>query len=173
MAKRHYDLALATNTEAYFPVTLSLIKLRIRKFWHTTILRDHKHGALCYSIVRTYADWIIQDAPFDASENPGIEGREPEDPYAGSPNEEYSGEYDDGWLVGQDQHKGMNPRPKENEEEDAVEVSSHILWKLLWLLTGYFSSPVGDRQEKSRERSRPRYGFRPGGLFRRCSPRRS
>lgn len=104
LAKRHYDLALATNTEAYFPVTLSLIKLRIRKFWHTTILRDHKH-----------------DAPSDAPENPGIEGRQPEDPYAGSPNEEYSIEYDDGWLAGKGQHKGMNPHPKENEEEDVVE----------------------------------------------------
>lgn len=33
MAKRYYDLALETNQEAYFPVKLSLIKLRIRDFW--------------------------------------------------------------------------------------------------------------------------------------------
>lgn len=56
LAKRHYDLALATNTEAYFPVTLSLIKLRIRKFWHTTILRDHKHGVSHKRIVKAHAD---------------------------------------------------------------------------------------------------------------------
>ena len=56
MAKRHYDLALATNTEAYFPVTLSLIKLRIRKFWHTTILRDHKHGVLQSWVVKACVD---------------------------------------------------------------------------------------------------------------------
>ncbi|EEQ89825.2 ubiquitin-protein ligase Sel1/Ubx2 [Blastomyces dermatitidis ER-3] len=34
MAKRFYDLALETNDEAYLPVKLSLIKLRIRSFWN-------------------------------------------------------------------------------------------------------------------------------------------
>ncbi|PGH28160.1 hypothetical protein AJ80_00050 [Polytolypa hystricis UAMH7299] len=34
MAKRYYDLALDTNDEAYLPVKLSLIKLRIRSFWN-------------------------------------------------------------------------------------------------------------------------------------------
>jgi len=104
LAKRHYDLALATNTEAYFPATLSLIRLRIRKFWHTTILRDHKH-----------------DSPPDADENPGIEGRRFEDPYAGSPSEEYSDEFDDGWFVRKGQHKGADPQAREHSEEDAVE----------------------------------------------------
>lgn len=33
IAKRYYDLALETNQEAYLPVKLSLIKLRIRDFW--------------------------------------------------------------------------------------------------------------------------------------------
>ncbi|OJD14717.1 hypothetical protein AJ78_04972 [Emergomyces pasteurianus Ep9510] len=33
LAKRFYDLALETNEEAYLPVKLSLIKLRIRSFW--------------------------------------------------------------------------------------------------------------------------------------------
>lgn len=35
MAKRHYDLALETNAEAYLPVILSLGKLYIRSIWHT------------------------------------------------------------------------------------------------------------------------------------------
>ncbi|EJD08119.1 HCP-like protein, partial [Fomitiporia mediterranea MF3/22] len=35
LAKRHYDLALETNSEAYLPVVLSLIKLHVRSFWHT------------------------------------------------------------------------------------------------------------------------------------------
>lgn len=34
MAKRYYDLALETNQEAYLPVKLSLLKLRIRSFWN-------------------------------------------------------------------------------------------------------------------------------------------
>ncbi|KAF8967950.1 hypothetical protein BDZ97DRAFT_1802104 [Flammula alnicola] len=35
LAKRHYDLALETNSEAYLPVILSLGKLYARSFWHT------------------------------------------------------------------------------------------------------------------------------------------
>lgn len=35
LAKRNYDQALLTNTEAYFPVQLSLFKLRLRSAWNT------------------------------------------------------------------------------------------------------------------------------------------
>ena len=35
LAKRNYDLALETNSEAYLPVTLSLIRLYARSLWHT------------------------------------------------------------------------------------------------------------------------------------------
>lgn len=35
LAKRYYDLALVINTEAYLPVTLSLLKLRMRSAWNT------------------------------------------------------------------------------------------------------------------------------------------
>ncbi|KNG81219.1 ubiquitin-protein ligase Sel1/Ubx2 [Aspergillus nomiae NRRL 13137] len=34
MAKRYYDLALETSTEAYLPVKLSLLKLRLRSYWN-------------------------------------------------------------------------------------------------------------------------------------------
>ena len=34
MAKRHYDLALDTNTEAYIPAILSLAKLSAKSLWH-------------------------------------------------------------------------------------------------------------------------------------------
>ena len=129
MAKRHYDLALATNTEAYFPVTLSLIRLRIRKFWHTTILRDHKHGILQKCIFKFCADADRSDSPLDATENPGIEGGRPEDAYAGSSSEEHSDGSDDGWFVGKGQHKGKNPQGREHGAEDAVEVNSRILQK--------------------------------------------
>lgn len=69
----------------------------------------------------------VPDSPPDAVENPGIEGGRPEDPYAGSPIEEYSDGSDDDWFVGKGQHKGKNPQGKEHEAEDAVEVSSRIL----------------------------------------------
>ena len=35
LAKRYYDQALETNQEAYLPVSLSLLKLRVRSFWNT------------------------------------------------------------------------------------------------------------------------------------------
>ncbi|OAA63736.1 ubiquitin-protein ligase sel1 [Niveomyces insectorum RCEF 264] len=35
LAKRYYDIALTTNEEAYLPVTLSLLKLRLRSAWNT------------------------------------------------------------------------------------------------------------------------------------------
>ncbi|KAJ3513423.1 hypothetical protein NLJ89_g2960 [Agrocybe chaxingu] len=35
LAKRHYDMALETNSEAYLPVILSLVKLYARSIWHT------------------------------------------------------------------------------------------------------------------------------------------
>lgn len=35
LAKRFYDLAFETNHEAYLPVTLALLKLRIRSVWNT------------------------------------------------------------------------------------------------------------------------------------------
>jgi len=35
LAKRYYDHALETNDEAYLPVTLSLLKLRLRSAWNT------------------------------------------------------------------------------------------------------------------------------------------
>ncbi|THH20211.1 hypothetical protein EUX98_g8629 [Antrodiella citrinella] len=37
LAKRHYDMALATNSEAYLPVTLALIKLHAKSLWYTLL----------------------------------------------------------------------------------------------------------------------------------------
>ncbi|KAI0313018.1 HCP-like protein [Amylostereum chailletii] len=37
LAKRHYDIALETNPEAYLPVMLSLLRLYARSIWHTIL----------------------------------------------------------------------------------------------------------------------------------------
>ncbi|KAF5100416.1 hypothetical protein D0Z00_001275 [Geotrichum galactomycetum] len=37
LAKRYYDLAAETNSEAFFPVQLALLKLRMRSFWNYLI----------------------------------------------------------------------------------------------------------------------------------------
>ena len=42
LAKRHYDMALETNEEAYLPVTISLVKLHAKSIWHT--LKGGKNG---------------------------------------------------------------------------------------------------------------------------------
>ncbi|KAI0302368.1 hypothetical protein B0F90DRAFT_1809833 [Multifurca ochricompacta] len=40
LAKRHYDVALETNVEAYLPATLSLFRLHARSLWHTLTGRE-------------------------------------------------------------------------------------------------------------------------------------
>jgi len=99
---------------------------------------------------------IVQDSPSDATENPGIEGKRPEDTYAGSPSEEYPDEYDDGWFVGKGKHKGKNPQVRDHEEEDAVKVGCHIPRQPPRLLTRYFLRHQWARDRKSRENDRDR-----------------
>ncbi|ODA76125.1 hypothetical protein RJ55_08408 [Drechmeria coniospora] len=58
LAKRYYDHALEVNEEAYLPVTLSLLKLRIRSAWNTIT-----HGPV-HSIQdepRTSKDWSLAE----------------------------------------------------------------------------------------------------------------
>lgn len=93
---------------------------------------------------------VVQDSPSD--ENPGIEGGRPEDPYAGSPSEEFSEEYDDSWFVRKGQHKGADPQAREHSEEDAVEVNSHILHKLPRSLTQESRIRSGRGTERTRNR---------------------
>lgn len=63
MAKRFYDLALETNSEAYLPVKLALGKLRVRSWW------NHVTGGAINSIhpdpegeevkpQRTFTEWV-------------------------------------------------------------------------------------------------------------------
>lgn len=49
LAKRYYDLSLETNSEAYLPVTLSLIKLHIRSLYKAVIAGDIKSISLFLS----------------------------------------------------------------------------------------------------------------------------
>jgi SEL1 protein len=49
LAKRYYDLSLETNTEAYLPVTLSLIKLHIRSLYKAVMAGDIKAISLFLS----------------------------------------------------------------------------------------------------------------------------
>lgn len=61
MAKRFYDLALETNSEAYLPVKLSLIKLRARSYWNTfthgtvNSIREEPDESKHW---RSFSDWM-------------------------------------------------------------------------------------------------------------------
>lgn len=66
LAKRYYDLALATNEEAYLPVKLSLLKLRARSYWNTVThgrinsIQDEPENSKDWS----FSEWVnnfIQD----------------------------------------------------------------------------------------------------------------
>ena len=63
MAKRYYDLALETNSEAYLPVKLALIKLRARSYWNT-LTRGKVNSIQAEPAEttksRTFSEWIAQ-----------------------------------------------------------------------------------------------------------------
>ncbi|EMD33107.1 hypothetical protein CERSUDRAFT_76806 [Gelatoporia subvermispora B] len=98
LAKRHYDRALEANGEAYIPVTLSLIKLHARSFWHT--LRGGRNGL---SFWGDDEDSSTAGRSYYAEpENRGIEGgeKEAETPAAVERVDELE-EYDDSqWYLG-------------------------------------------------------------------------
>ncbi|GJJ08477.1 hypothetical protein Clacol_002695 [Clathrus columnatus] len=63
LAKRYYDLALETNREAYFPVTLSLIKLHVRSLWNE--LRGGGKGLTLWRDVDEDEQWHFGKAKED------------------------------------------------------------------------------------------------------------
>lgn len=112
MAKRYYDLALETNSEAYLPVKLALIKLRARSFWNTIT------GGKVNSIQaeptetkksRTLSEWIAQFLEYadeeleEGAEGTGLDDLELESAAFGNDampggDESYYEEVDDGLL---------------------------------------------------------------------------
>ncbi|WEW54811.1 ERAD-associated protein [Emydomyces testavorans] len=67
MAKRYYDLALETNDEAYLPVKLSLIRLRLRSFWNritngkvNSIQEEREQNS-----PRSFKEWIRAFVSYD------------------------------------------------------------------------------------------------------------
>lgn len=56
LAKRYYDLSLSTNSEAYLPVTLSLVKLHLRSLYKAVMAGDIKAISLFLSNELEYED---------------------------------------------------------------------------------------------------------------------
>ena len=91
MAKRYYDLALELNTEAYLPVKLALIKLRLRSWWNgvsggkvNSIREDDESGKDGKGKRKKFdslSDWLthfldaaVEDAEADARAAVGVDG---------------------------------------------------------------------------------------------------
>ncbi|KAH9833995.1 HCP-like protein [Rhodofomes roseus] len=113
LAKRHYDLALETNSEASMPVSISLLKLHARSLWRTLTGRS---GGLSI--------WGDDDDENSGSRQPPhgrtIEGGEEADDTqaaAGEPAAEID-EYEDGaWYFGKAREE-FNKRKKTGQNVD-------------------------------------------------------
>ncbi|CAI7636480.1 unnamed protein product [Penicillium pancosmium] len=99
MAKRYYDLALETNSEAYLPVKLSLMKLRARGYWNRITngdinpIRDDED----VRPRRTFKEWIQAFIENEAQYYDALyEGQENDEEYAGSRT--LDGEHEDGYY---------------------------------------------------------------------------
>ncbi|KAI1378827.1 HCP-like protein [Hypoxylon crocopeplum] len=88
LAKRYYDQALETNEEAYLPVTISLLKLRVRSAWNTfthgriNSIQDEPSPKKDWSLSEWIANFLQED-----------------DLYYEDAYEEF---YDDGTIAGSD-----------------------------------------------------------------------
>ncbi|KAF4969656.1 hypothetical protein FZEAL_10194 [Fusarium zealandicum] len=115
LAKRYYDHALEVNEEAYLPVTLSLLKLRLRSAWNTLT-----HGPI----------HSIQDEPKpkkDRSVSEWIANFLQDDRFA----------YDDEFYAGGDLYDGALGNGEGTDEDDGVLESLLIIgitFSLVFLL---------------------------------------
>ncbi|KAI1137252.1 HCP-like protein [Hypoxylon sp. FL0543] len=89
LAKRYYDQALETNEEAYLPVTLSLLKLRVRSAWNTfthgriNSIQDEPSPRKDWSLSEWIANFLQEDNIYYEDDG-------------------YGGFYDDGTITGSD-----------------------------------------------------------------------
>jgi SEL1 protein len=65
LAKRYYDMALETNTEAYLPVVLSLIKLHLKSIWHTVSGGSQREKLLIWSEEPEGDSWYLGKSKAD------------------------------------------------------------------------------------------------------------
>ncbi|KAI0332950.1 HCP-like protein [Cubamyces sp. BRFM 1775] len=119
LAKRHYDLAYETNSEAYLPVLLSLIKLHARSLWHT--LMGGKNGL---------SFWEGDDdgrSYYDHPDAREIDGAQ--DPNAGQPSLEDGEEYDEGpWYLGKARDEFNRRKRGHDQERVAQDEEDPVQW---------------------------------------------
>jgi len=102
LAKRFYDQALETNQEAYLPVKLSLMKLRVRSFWNTIThgrvnsIRDEPEPKKEWSFSEWVQNFLEDEHPYyhDVDEDDYVDHAT--DPIPGA--DEYYDDIDEGIL---------------------------------------------------------------------------
>ncbi|KAJ9132976.1 HCP-like protein [Pleurostoma richardsiae] len=103
LAKRYYDHALATNEEAYLPVTLSLLKLRMRSAWNTftngriNSIQDEPAVKKDWSLSEWIANFLQDDQAYYDYNDGGYDGIYG-DAMPGGDAAHYGAEEDDGLL---------------------------------------------------------------------------
>jgi SEL1 protein len=143
LAKRHYDLALEANSEAYLPVLFSLVKLHIKSLWHTllggkdglNIWRVEEGFTKLFAVVSTVFDICLTTATSVTKK--GESRGELEGTPDSTRHENANGDDDEGatfdegdgkWYMGKAKEEfqkrrraGRDP-PRQREEEDPIEV---------------------------------------------------
>ncbi|KAJ7188635.1 hypothetical protein C8R46DRAFT_1055361 [Mycena filopes] len=121
LAKRHYDMALETNSEASFPVYLSLVKLYARSIWHTLM-----GGTGGLNIWTLDEDEELSKPPKAAAEIRSLDdGSEPDS--SGDPALEqdrtYADEEDGPWYIGKarDEFRKRKDSKAPREDEDPIQ----------------------------------------------------
>ncbi|KAE9408748.1 HCP-like protein [Gymnopus androsaceus JB14] len=118
LAKRHYDLAAQTNSEAYLPVFLSLAKLYVRSIWHTlcggqdglNIWYDDEE--MEYQDESMYSDGAHEPAVETVSDKPS------------SPEEQIFYEDEGPWYMDEEEDPIQWARNRRNAEERESEYGS-------------------------------------------------
>ncbi|KAJ6611281.1 HCP-like protein [Mycena sp. CBHHK59/15] len=120
LAKRHYDLALETNSEASFPVYLSLCKLYARSVWHT--LLGGKGGLNIWTLDDDDVTSSPPKTPDVRALDTGAEQDTSEDP-ALEQERTYYGEEDGPWYLGKarDEFRRRTGSQPAREEDDPIQ----------------------------------------------------
>ncbi|KAN0081237.1 hypothetical protein V8E55_008861 [Tylopilus felleus] len=123
LAKRHYDQALETNSEAYLPVLLSLIQLYAKSIWHT--LQGGQNGLSL---------WEYDEDKLSIAERANLKGEidaasaqsDSQDERVMSTAEDLEDDFrDDGsWYIGkarEEFHRRRTGEARREDEEDLVQ----------------------------------------------------
>ncbi|KAI1392913.1 HCP-like protein [Hypoxylon trugodes] len=163
LAKRYYDQALETNEEAYLPVTLSLMKLRLRSAWNT-----FTHGRIN----------SIQDEPSprkDWSLSEWIANFLQEDEYYY--DDTYEGFYDDGGAIAGSEGEHLNGADAFDDVDGVVESLIILGLVAAIVILMYYRARRREQaqrqaEEEARRQGQPRprppvpgQGHAQGGLF--------